>query len=58
MRRAAVRTEERMIETASNAWRCYRCSLIFREEWIASLHKEISNHNSYKLVVNKEALLQ
>ena len=58
MRRVAVRTEERMIETTSNAWKCYRCGLIFHEEWIASLHKELSNHNSYKLVVNKEVHLR
>ena len=42
----------------TNTWRCYRCGLIFHEEWIASLHKEISNHNSYKLVVNKEVHLR
>jgi hypothetical protein len=28
------------------AWKRYRCGLTFHEEWIAYLHKEISNHSS------------
>jgi hypothetical protein len=32
--------------TSSSSWKCYRCDLIFHEEWVASLHKEISNHSS------------
>jgi hypothetical protein len=31
-------------ETPSSSWKCYRCGLIFYEEWLMSLHKEISNH--------------
>lgn len=27
-----------------NAWKCYRCNLIFKEKPHAILHKEISNH--------------
>ena len=50
--------EEEAIETTSNTWRCYRCGLIFHEEWIVSLHKEISNHNPYKIVLNKEVHLR
>jgi hypothetical protein len=31
--------EEEAIETTtSDTWECYSCSLIFHEEWIASLH--------------------
>ena len=41
----------------NNTWKCYRCGLKFREEWIASLHKEISNHNSYRIVLNKKLLV-
>jgi hypothetical protein len=36
--------------SSSSTWKCYRCGLIFHEEWVASLHREISNH-SYRMVV-------
>ena len=39
--------------TSSSTWKCYRCSLIFHEEWLASLHKEISNHLSRMLESNR-----
>jgi hypothetical protein len=29
-----------------NVWKCYRCNLIFHEESMALLHKEISNHST------------
>ncbi|MGC2598730.1 MAG: hypothetical protein WA395_11450 [Nitrososphaeraceae archaeon] len=32
--------------SASSPWRCLRCGLVFYEEWVASLHKVISNHQS------------
>ena len=32
------------IESVS-VWKCYRCNLIFHEESMAALHKEISNHS-------------
>jgi Zn-finger protein len=30
-------------------WKCYRCNLIFHEESMAFLHKEISNHSSVQV---------
>ena len=37
--------EIRKEEETSSSWKCYRCGLTFHEEWVASLHKEISNHS-------------
>jgi hypothetical protein len=34
-------------ETVS-AWKCYRCNLVFHEEWLASLHEDISNHSAIR----------
>ncbi len=31
------------------AWKCFRCDLSFRDEEVASLHKEISNHSVSKI---------
>ena len=31
------------------AWKCFRCNLSFKEEEVASLHKEISNHSVSKV---------
>jgi hypothetical protein len=31
--------------STTNTWICYRCNLIFHEESMASLHKEISDHS-------------
>ena len=36
------------IESVS-VWKCYRCNLIFHEESMAALHKEISNHSVVQL---------
>ncbi len=36
------------IESVS-VWKCYRCNLIFHEESMAALHKEISNHSAVHL---------
>ena len=36
------------IESVS-VWKCYRCNLIFHEESMAALHKEISNHSAVQL---------
>jgi Zn-finger protein len=36
------------IESVS-VWKCYRCNLIFHEESMAALHKEISNHSAIQL---------
>jgi Zn-finger protein len=30
-------------------WKCYRCNLIFHEESMAALHKEISNHSAVQV---------
>ena len=46
-----IRKEE---GTSSSTWKCYRCGLIFHEEWVATLHKEISNH-SYMIVESSES---
>lgn len=32
-----------------SVWKCYRCNLIFHEESMAALHKEISNHSVVQL---------
>ncbi|MDH3678078.1 MAG: hypothetical protein OEQ12_07245 [Nitrosopumilus sp.] len=31
------------------AWKCFRCDLSFRDEEVASLHKQISNHSVSKI---------
>jgi Zn-finger protein len=36
------------IESVS-VWKCYRCNLIFYEESMAALHKEISNHSAVQV---------
>ena len=36
------------IESVS-VWKCYRCNLIFHNESMAALHKEISNHSVVQL---------
>lgn len=36
------------VESVS-VWKCYRCNLIFHEESMAFLHKEISNHSSVQV---------
>ena len=36
------------IESVS-VWKCYRCNLIFNEESMEALHKEISNHSAVRL---------
>ncbi|MFY9566816.1 MAG: hypothetical protein WAM27_02900 [Nitrososphaeraceae archaeon] len=36
------------IESVS-VWKCYRCNLIFHEESMAALHKEISNHSAVRV---------
>jgi Zn-finger protein len=36
------------IESVS-VWKCYRCNLIFHEESMAALHKEISNHSAVQV---------
>jgi hypothetical protein len=33
LRMIEVKSKEEAIETTSNTWRCYRCGLIFYEEW-------------------------
>lgn len=30
--------------SAFNMWKCRRCGLVFDEEWVASLHKSVTNH--------------
>jgi Zn-finger protein len=32
-----------------SVWKCYRCNLIFHEESMAALHKEISNHSAVQV---------
>jgi Zn-finger protein len=36
------------VESVS-VWKCYRCNLIFHEESMALLHKEISNHSAVQV---------
>ncbi|MFB5625847.1 MAG: hypothetical protein ACE5RQ_03650 [Nitrosopumilus sp.] len=31
------------------AWKCFRCNLSFKDEQVASLHKQISNHSVSKV---------
>ena len=31
------------------AWKCFRCNLSFKEEEVANLHKQISNHSVSKI---------
>ena len=31
------------------AWKCFRCNLSFKDEDVASLHKQISNHSVSKV---------
>ncbi len=33
-----------LFDMNENAWKCFRCDLIFREQMHAELHKNISNH--------------
>jgi hypothetical protein len=35
----------------SQAWKCYRCNLIFREKSHANIHEDISNHPAQKIEV-------
>lgn len=36
-------------EEYSSTWKCYRCDLIFHEEWLLFLHIEITNHPYRKI---------
>lgn len=31
------------------SWKCFRCNLSFKDEEVASLHKQISNHSVSKV---------
>ena len=31
------------------AWKCYRCNLSFKDENVANIHKQISNHSVSKV---------
>ena len=31
------------------AWKCFRCNLSFRDEQVAKMHKEISEHSVSKI---------
>lgn len=33
----------------TTAWKCYRCDLTFKEETVATLHKDICNHESRQI---------
>ncbi|HUT05110.1 MAG TPA: hypothetical protein VMW74_00235 [Nitrosopumilaceae archaeon] len=33
------------------AWKCFRCNLSFKDEAVAKLHKQISNHSVSKVKV-------
>ena len=33
-------------------WKCFRCNLSFKDEEVAEMHKEISNHSVTKRKVN------
>ena len=30
------------------SWKCYRCNLSFKDEYVAKIHKQISNHSVSK----------
>ena len=30
------------------SWKCYRCNLSFKDESVANMHKQISNHSVSK----------
>jgi hypothetical protein len=31
------------------AWKCYRCNLVFHEDWLASLDEDITNHSAIRV---------
>jgi len=33
---------------SEEVWKCFRCNLSFKEENVAEIHKEISNHSVRK----------
>jgi len=33
-------------------WKCYRCELTFQQEAHAKFHKNLSNHNSQKVMIS------
>jgi hypothetical protein len=39
----------RNIPVSEVSWKCFRCNLTFKDENIADIHKEISNHSITKI---------
>ena len=33
-------------------WKCYRCALTFNEKAHAEFHKDLSDHNSQKVMIS------
>jgi len=34
---------------SEESWKCFRCNLSFKDEEVADLHKQISNHSVSKV---------